>query len=161
MARKTFFSFHYQRDVWRACIIRNSGVVEGVAAAGFSDASIWEEAKKKGDAAIKKMIDDALIGTSVTAVLIGAETATRKYVNYEIEQSIARGNGILGIYVYNIKDQNGNTDSVGAVPQKLRDGGYGVYTWDREKFGDWVEAAYTQAQEKKARAAQGKSFGSW
>lgn len=161
MARKVFFSFHYQRDIWRASNIRNSGVVEGQAAAGFSDASIWEEAKKKGDATIKKMIDDALIGTSVTAVLIGAQTANRKYVNYEIEKSIERGNGILGIYIYNIKDQNGNTDTIGAIPQKLKDGGYNVYTWDRSKFGDWVEAAYKQAQEKKAREAQRKSFGSW
>ena len=161
MARKVFFSFHYQRDIWRACIVRNSGVVEGVAAAGFSDASIWEEAKKKGDAAIKKMIDDALIGTSVTAVLIGAETANRTYVNYEIEKSIERGNGILGIHIHNIKDQNGKTDTVGAVPKKLLDGAYSVYTWDRAKFGDWVEDAYKKAQEKKAQAAKSKPFGSW
>jgi hypothetical protein len=161
MARKVFFSFHYQRDIWRACIVRNSGVVEGQAAAGFSDASIWEEAKKKGDATIKKMIDDALVGTSVTAVLIGAQTANRKFVNYEIEKSIERGNGVLGIYVCNIKDQNENTDVVGAVPQKLTDGGYSVSSWDRSKFGEWVEAAYKQAQEKKAREAQRKSFGSW
>src|SRR5881397_2946215 len=93
MARKVFFSFHYERDIWRTNVVRNSGIVEGTAAAGFHDASLWEEAKKKGDAEVKKLIDKGLVGTSVTVVLIGAETANRKFVDYEIEQSIARGNG--------------------------------------------------------------------
>ena len=53
MARRVFFSFHYQRDVWRANVVRMSGVVIGSAAAGFHDASLWEEAKRKGDAAIR------------------------------------------------------------------------------------------------------------
>ena len=116
MARKVFFSFHYERDIWRTNVVRNSGVVEGCAAAGFHDASVWEEAKKKGDADVKKLIDSGLIGTSVTVVLIGAETAQRKFVDYEIEKSIARGNGLLGIYISGIKDQNGKTDIQGSAP---------------------------------------------
>ena len=50
--------------------------------AGFWNASLEEEAKRKGDAAVKRMIDSALKGTSVTAVLIGSKTATRKFVLY-------------------------------------------------------------------------------
>src|SRR2546428_6298895 len=119
MPRKVFFSFHYERDIWRTNVVRNSGVVEGSAAAGFYDASLWEEAKKKGDADVKKLIDKGLSGTSVTVVLIGAETSQRKYVDYEIEQSIARGNGLLGIYISGIKDSNGNTDFQGPAPQRL------------------------------------------
>lgn len=145
MARKVFFSFHYQKDIWRANVVRNSHVVEGVAAAGFQDASLWEEAKKKGDAAIKRMIDSAIVGTSVTAVLIGAETAQRKYVAYEIEQTIARGNGLLGIYIDDIQDQNGRTTFRGAVPEALRRAGAPVYVWDQRQFGDWVEAAAKKA----------------
>jgi len=143
MARRVFFSFHYQRDVWRANVVRKSGVVIGSAAAGFYDASIWEEAKKKGDAAIKKLIDSGLENTSVTVVLIGAKTAGRKYINYEIEQSIDRGNGILGIHIHNIEDSDGNKDTKGDVPYKLIKGEYPVYTWpfDAEKFGEWVEKA--------------------
>src|ERR1700734_2209168 len=107
MARKVFFSFHYERDIWRINVVRNSGIVEGTAAAGFHDASLWEEAKKKGDADVKKLIDKAFVGTSVPVVLIGPETASRRFVNYEIEESIARGNGLLGLYISGIKDQNG------------------------------------------------------
>jgi hypothetical protein len=145
MARKVFFSFHYERDVWRTNVVRNSGVVEGYAAAGFQDASLWEEAKKKGDADVKKLIDKGLIGTSVTVVLIGAETSQRKFVDYEIEKSITRGNGLLGIYISGIKDQNGKTDMQGSAAQRLITTGAPCQYWDRTKFGEWVDAAYKKA----------------
>ena len=74
MARKVFFSFHYARDLWRVNVVRNSGMIEGVAAAGFHDASLWEETKKRGDEAVKRLIDDSLRDTTVTVVLIGAES---------------------------------------------------------------------------------------
>jgi len=145
MARKVFFSFHYERDIWRTNVVRNSGIVEGTAAAGFHDASLWEEAKKKGDAEVKKLIDKGLIGTSVTVVLIGAETSSRKFVDYEIEQSIARGNGLLGIYISGIKDKDSKTDVQGAALARLTKAGAPSYYWDRSKFGDWVEEAYKKA----------------
>jgi hypothetical protein len=145
MARRVFFSFHYERDIWRTNVVRNSGVVEGSAAAGFHDGSLWEEAKKKGDAEVKKLIDMGLIGTSVTVVLVGAETSTRKFVDYEIEQSIARGNGLLGIKVSGIKDRYGETDVQGSVPARLTKAGAPSYTWDRDNFGGWVEEAFKKA----------------
>ena len=147
MARKVFFCFHYE-DIWRVNVVRNAHVVEGVAAAGFQDASLWEEAKKKGDAAIKKLIDDALVGTSVTAVLIGPHTWSREYVAYEIEKSIERGSGLLGVHIHNIKDTKQNTIAQGSVPSALVAARAKVYTWDREKFGAWVEDAFKEAQRK-------------
>lgn len=145
MARRVFFSFHYQRDIWRTNVVRNSGVVEGSAAAGFHDASLWEEAKRKGPAEVKRLIDAGLIGTSVTVVLIGAKTAERQYVDYEIEKSIARGSGLLGIYISGIKDQQGNVDTQGPAPQRLSSAGAPCYHWDRPRFSEWVEAAYKKA----------------
>lgn len=142
MARRVFFSFHYQRDLWRVNVVRNSGVVEGVSAAGFHDAALWEETKKTGDSAVKKLIDGGLDSTSVTVVLIGAKTASRKYVSYEIEQSVVRRNGILGIRINDIKDKNGNTDSPGPVPAALAKIGAPVYEWEYGRLGEWVEEAY-------------------
>ena len=141
MARRVFFSFHYQNDVFRVNQIRNSHIVEGTAAAGFQDASLWEEAKRKGAKAVKALIDEGLKGTSVTVVLIGSETANRRYVEYEIDKSLERGNGLLGIYIHNIKDQHGTCCLKGAVPAGLQNRQVPVYEWDREKFGQWVEEA--------------------
>jgi len=98
--------------------------------AGFLDASVWEEAKKRGDAAIKKMIDQALVGTSVTCVLIGENTSQREYVGYEIEKSVERGNGLFGVRIHNIKDQNQKTGLWGPAPQALINAGAPVYDWE-------------------------------
>ena len=67
MTRRVFFSFRYERDIWRANVVRNSWVTKEREAAGFWAASLWEEAKKKGREAIQRMIDDGLRNTSVTA----------------------------------------------------------------------------------------------
>ena len=143
MARRVFFSLHYERDIWRASIVRKSWVTKkDREAAGFFDASIWEDAKKKGDAAIKKMIDNALVGTSVTAVLVGRQTANRDYVKYEIKKSIERGNGLLGVRIEKIKNRNGEVDEAGPNPLPSK---YKLYRWNAdngyENFGAWVEAA--------------------
>ena len=160
MARRAFFSFHYERDVWRAGQVRNSWVTQDRESAGFWDAASWEEVKKKGNAAIEKWIDDQLNGTSVTVVLIGAETSERSYVGYEIKQSHNKGNGMLGIYIHNMKDVKGNTDAKGKNPfdnwQVEKDGKnvlfsslYPTYDWvndsGRTTMGDWIEAAATKA----------------
>ena len=142
MARRVFFSFHYQRDIWRVNQIRNIPNITGCSAAGFQDASLWEDAKKKGDTAIKKLIDDGLMNTSVTVVCIGEKTAGRKYINYEIQQSRARGNGIVGIQIHHLKDKDGNTDSAGAIPANIESNGYKVYKYvDHEKLAHRIEEA--------------------
>ena len=112
MARRVFFSFHYENDVWRANIVRNSWVMAD--AAGYVDAADFEEVKTGGDVAIKRWIDEQLAGTSVTVVLIGAETSNREYIKYELERSYEKGNGMLGIYIYQLKDRFGNTSKQGS-----------------------------------------------
>lgn len=143
MARKVFFSFKYE-DVTRAMVVRNSWVTKGDTA-GFVDKAEFEEVKRKGDTAIKNWIDKQLIGTSVTVVLVGAKTCNSRWVKYEIEQSIARGNGLLGINIGGIKDFSGNTTTCcGKIPQ-----GYSFYGWYNDNgyqnLGAWVESAARKA----------------
>jgi hypothetical protein len=147
MSRKVYFSFHYERDLWRVNVARNSGAIEGASVAGFHDESLWEETKAKGDIAVKKLIDRALDGTSVTIVVIGSETADRKFVTYEVERSVARGNGILGLRVNHIKDRGGHVDPVGAVPDALTRIRAPVYKYEYGRLGEWVEKAHRKAYE--------------
>ena len=142
MARHVFFSFHYQRDIVRVNQIRNLPEIVDQAAAGFKDKSLWEEAKAKSDDAVKKLIDGALLGTSVSLVCIGAKTAGRKFINYEIQKSIDRGNGILGVQIHHLKNFDGETDSAGDIPALLTKNGYPVYKYDNHtKLKTWIEAA--------------------
>ena len=140
MARKVFFSFKYE-DVSRAMVVRNSWVTQGKEAAGFIDAADFENLKKQGDATIKNWIDKQLEGTSVTVVLVGEKTCSSRWVKYEIEKSIEKGNGLLGIDISKIKDLQGNTSEMcGQIPK-----GYSFYLWNKENgyknMGDWIEAA--------------------
>ena len=142
MARRTFFSFHYQRDIWRVNQIRNIPNITGCAAAGFQDGSIWEEAKKKGDAAIRALIDKGLENTSVTVVCVGSRTAGRKYINYEIDRSIARGNVIFAVQIHHLKDQSGDTDPAGSIPAKIESNGHKAYKYtNHETLGKWIKDA--------------------
>lgn len=118
MARKVFFSFHYD-DVTRANVVRNSDVItrQYEKGARFHDKSLWEEAKKQGPVAIKRMINGALDGSSVTCVLIGQETWQRPWVRYEILKSMARGNGILGVRIHDVGF--GSTGGLSCLAQAL------------------------------------------
>jgi len=141
MARKVFFSFKYE-DVSRAMIVRNSWVVQGKTSAGFIDKADFEEIKKKGDKAIKTWIDDQLKGTSVTVVLIGEKTCKSKWVQYEIDASIERGNRILAIDVSKINDLQGKQSKRcdWMIPKN-----YENYLWNKDdgykNMGDWIEEA--------------------
>lgn len=162
MAPRVFFSFHYERDVQRASVIRNSWVTKpNKEDAGFIDSASWESLKRQGDAAIRRWIDEQLRGTTVTAVLIGPETSSRDWVRYEVLKSHERGNGLVGITLHNIRDFLGKTEAQGdsffgelgrdhadqpiyffqvaSVYDWVRDSGY-------ENLGDWIEEAARKAR---------------
>lgn len=144
MARNVFFSFKYN-DVSRAMVVRNSWVTQGKQASGFIDAADFEKVKRQGDKAIKRWIDNQLMGTSITVVLVGEKTCSSRWVKYEIDQSINRGNGLLGIDVSKIKDLQGKTtERCGKIPK-----GYPFYLWNNENgfknMGAWIEKAAKNA----------------
>ena len=113
MASRVFFSFHYKNDVWRANQVRNSWVTQGKEAAGFIDSAEFEKIKEKGDTAVENWIDEQLKGTSVTVVLIGSKTSSRKYVKYEVKESYKKGNGLLGVHIHKQEDENEDTSTKG------------------------------------------------
>jgi len=154
MARRVYFAFHYQRDIWRVNQVRHTWVTkEDIEEAGYVDAAEFEKVERQGEEAIKRWINSQLEGTSVTVVLIGAKTPERDYVQYEINQSWNRDNGLIGIYIHNLKDQNGNTDVKGENPFiKLGYKGIRIYDWLSDdgynNLSDWIEAAYQRAQNR-------------
>jgi len=118
MAKRVFFSFHYQDVIdFRANVVRNHWMTKpDRESAGFFDASIWEKTKKESDLALKKLINKGLDNTSTTAVLIGSETYQRRWVRYEIIKSIATGNKIIAIHINSIKGKDQKIKSKGINP---------------------------------------------
>ena len=157
MARRVFFSFHYDNDIARSMTVRNSWVTQGKEAAGFVDKADFEQVKRQGDAAVRKWIDKQLEGTSVTVVLIGSETLNRPYVQYEICKSLQRGNAVIGVLIHNINDmRTGLCSSCGNVHTIIghyKDGSSAyfdavcdeIYDYSSQdgyqNMGNWIESA--------------------
>ena len=95
MARvPVFYSFHYDNDVFRVQQVRNMGVVDGNAPVSAND---WEQVKRQGDAAVERWIDESMKYRRCVVVLIGSETASRKWVNHEIRRAWELKKGLFGI----------------------------------------------------------------
>lgn len=150
MARRTFFSFHYLPDVWRAWNVRNSWVVraDDQISRGFFDNSVFEAKKRESDASLKNFLRDGLYNTSVTCVLAGTNTWARRWVRYEIARSVVRGNGLLTVDIHGLKNNAGETCERGANPLDqigLYKTANGIFLAEW-KGGKWVKYAdYTLA----------------
>lgn len=113
MARKVFYSFHFNEDNWRAGQVRNIGAVEGDKPVNGNK---WEEIKEKSDDVIKAWIDKNLADKSCLVVLIGENTSSRKWVKYEINKAWELNKGVCGIYINKLSDNNGNQSKKGSNP---------------------------------------------
>lgn len=149
MARRTFFSFHYTPDVWRAWNVRNSWMTKPDRSdAGFFDSSVFEASKRENDDALKNFLRKGLENTSVTCVLAGSNTWKRRWVRYEIARSIIKGNGLLTVHIHGIKDKDENTSTKGHDPlaqMGVYKSGGSIYLAEW-KDGKWVKYSdYTLA----------------
>jgi len=113
MARKVFFSFHYKPDVIRASQVRQIGALEGNRSASDND---WEKITSGGDLNIKKWIAGQMKGRSCTIVLVGQNTAKRKWINHEIVKSWDAGMGVVGIRIHGLKNTDGYIANMGNNP---------------------------------------------
>lgn len=152
--RPVFYSFHFDNDVMRVQQVRNIGVIEGNEPVSKND---WEEVKKKGEASIKRWIDDNMKYKQCVVVLVGSETANRPWVDYEIRKAWDEGKGVVGIYIHNLKCPRNGTCTQGKNPfqsismkngNKLSDyvichnpSSYDAYNDIAKNLNSWVEAA--------------------
>ena len=141
MARVVFFSFDYD-DVWRVNQVRNSGQFVGQQRAGFRDKAEYEQVKRRGDRAIRNWIRAQMHGCSVTCVLIGEHTHKSKWVNFEIEESIDNGMGLLGVYIHKVKDKQGEIANLFFAPPNPLD------NHKMPPTGPWTETFPDSASER-------------
>jgi hypothetical protein len=155
--RRAFYSFHYIPDNWRAAKVREMGVIDGNRPASDNE---WEEVKRGGDPAIQRWIGGQLDGKSVAIVLIGSDTAGRKWINYEIKKAWDDNKGVLGVFIHNLEDKDGHQSRKGGNPfdviticgqtamsniVKTYDPPFvlstSVYAYVRNNMADWIERA--------------------
>lgn len=160
MARIVFYSFHYIPDNWRASQVRNMGVIDGNPPCSDND---WESIKRGGEEKIKKWIDEQMNGKSCVVVLIGTETASRKWIIHEIIKGWNDGKGVLGIHIHNLQNSDARQSLKGHNPfANIKYGTSGkmlssivktydppftdsksVYQYIKNNLSTWVEEAIT------------------
>ena len=136
------------------------GVIEGNAPVSDND---WEAVKKGGHKAIEKWIADQLSGKSCAVVLVGEQTASRKWVIHEIKDAWNASKGVVGVRIHNLKNAYGFLGTYGANPfdeLTLQNGGKklsslvklydpsgldsnAVYKTIKDNLANWVEEAIT------------------
>lgn len=112
MAKSVFYSFHYERDVNRVQLVRNINALEGQP---LLNAQKWEEVRQRGDRAIEEWIHTQMAYKKAVIVLIGQQTAGRKWVNYEINKAWADKKPLLGVRIHGLSSM-GTVDSPGTSP---------------------------------------------
>ena len=122
-SRRVFFSFHFQNDIWRVNQVRQSwrykcplSYRHANGNLDFFDASIWEDAKRKGENSMKQLIRENLKNTTVTCILVGENTYQRPWVQYEIARSIVKGNALLVVYINKLMNQKRMVSRAGPNP---------------------------------------------
>lgn len=137
------------------------GVIEGDAPVSDND---WEKVTKGGDAAITKWIAEQMLGKSCLVVLIGADTAGRKWIDHEIIKAWNDNKGVLGVYIHNLKNMEQKQSKKGENPfNNIMIGGSNgkkmssvvnaydppyldsteVYAYIKKNLNKWVEDAIT------------------
>lgn len=116
MAKSAFFSFHYERDAWRVQQVMNMGKLEGQP---LLNPQNWEEVKRRGEQAIKNWVAEQMRYKSAVVVLVGAETAQRRWVRYEIAYAWDNRKPLVGVRIHGLADSYGRTDAQGPDPFKL------------------------------------------
>lgn len=86
----------------------------------------------KSDEYIKRLLRLRIQWAGTFICLIGPETHTRPWVNWEIDQAHKKGKRIIGVFIHGAK-----ADSI--LPENLEKYGHGLTGWNSDKIIDGLE----------------------
>ncbi len=99
----------------------------------FDDYSVKEAFDSKNADYIKSEIREKIERASVTLVYLTEESASSKWVNWEIEESIKQGKGVVGVY-------KGSTPPVD-LPAAFKTHGFKVLKWAQKNLSQAIKEA--------------------
>ncbi|OZC48465.1 molecular chaperone Tir [Rhodococcus sp. RS1C4] len=113
MARSIFTSFHYDSDAARVQQVLKIGAITNDS---LVTAQEWESVQRQTDAAIEKWIHEQMLRKSAVVVLVGRETASSRWVDYEIRKAWDDRRPLVGIRIHGLKNLEGETSTRGSNP---------------------------------------------
>jgi len=105
----------------------------------------WDEGRVK-DETIRRLLRMKISWASTMVVLIGKETHTRRWVDWEITQAAKQGKRIVGVYA------QGGTDA--EKPTALERYGSAIVAWNTANIVDAIEGRSNQFQNSDGTARE-------
>ena len=102
----------------------------------FDDHSVKEPYESANADYIKRNIREKIDRCSVTLVYLTGKTASSKWVNWEIEESVKRGKGVIGVY-------KGDTPP-SKTPTAFQQNGCKAVKWEHAALTKAIEDASTK-----------------
>lgn len=133
-SRHVFISFDHE-DLNEVNLLRGQAKNDKVDLQ-FDDHSVKEPYDSENADYIKRQIRDKIDRCSVTAVYLTEKTASSKWVNWEIEESIKRGKGVIGVYKGDMPPTN--------LPPAFKQNGCKTVKWEHAALMKAIEAASTK-----------------
>jgi len=133
--RHVFISFAYE-DVDEVNLLRGQAKNEKTDLE-FSDYSVKEAFDSTNADYIRRQIREKIDRVSVTAVYLSEHSADSRWVNWEIEESLKRGKGVIGVYK--------GDHPPAQLPQAIKDNNLKCVRWSHEQLSQ----AIAEASEKR------------
>ena len=130
-SRHVFISFDHE-DLNEVNLLRGQAKNDNVDLQ-FDDHSVKEPFDSVNADYIKRQIREKIDRCSVTVVYLSAKTASSTWVNWEIEESIKRGKGVIGVY----KGDKAPT----SVPSAFKQNGCKSVKWEHDALMKAIEDA--------------------
>ncbi|UII77182.1 TIR domain-containing protein [Flagellimonas sp. HMM57] len=128
------FISHHGKDDDKVQGLKKRLIDKGYSIRNYSvDSTKHKDGRRPSDAVIQRYLRRQITWAGTFICLIGKETHTRKWVNYEIRKAHLQGKKIVGIYTH------GNNNSV-ELPEAFKKYGGPTIGWNSlDKLGDIMD----------------------
>jgi hypothetical protein len=134
ISRHVFISFDHE-DMDEVNLLRGQAKNDKVDLQ-FDDHSVKDPFDSANTDYIKRQIREKIDRCSVTLVYLSEKTASSKWVNWEIEESIKRGKGVVGVYT--------GDKAPTSVPTAFQQNGCKSVKWEHAALMKAIENASTK-----------------
>jgi hypothetical protein len=135
------FISHYGKDDDHVQALKQRLNGQGYNVRNFSvDSTNHKDGRKPNDAVVERLLRMRISWSSTLICLIGPETHSRPWVNYEIRQAHLHGKRIVGVYLH------GSSNAV-QLPDAFKKYGGTPLGWNSlDKLGDAIEGKNMPAE---------------
>lgn len=135
---KNIFISHFHKDDAQVQQLKKRLNDIGCSVRNFSiDSSKHKDGRKPSDAVVQRLLDIRIKSCTTFICLLGTDTYTRPWVNYEIRKAYQEGKQVVGVYTH------GNKDSV-VLPEPMRRYGSSTIGWNSlDRLSDIITGKLT------------------